>query len=658
MRSVHRTRPSLFVSTGKEVSMFAIRITAFTTMFAFTTHAAFAEGTEEVVVSASRVPIAADRAGSAVSVIDAETLEQRQASQVFDALRAVPGVEVSRTGTVGSLAQIRIRGAEAGHTLVLIDGVRVNDPAQSSEEFNFAHLMTGGIERVEVLRGPQSALWGADALAGVVNVITVRPAEGFDAHARAEYGSFDTKNIYARGSGGTADFGALAQAGWLDTSGVNIARTGHEDDGYRSVSFGAKAFANLTPNITVRASVNHIDARTDSEATDFFGTFSIPLDSGDFTDFTATYARASAEAAFGDVRLIAGASLVRTEAQNHTSAFGAPFDVAFNDRTEGGDTAFDLQLHVPWEGWGAEQRVSVLAETHRETFDMMRLDLPSANQSQYERRSAVAGEYWIGLTDVAISLGARHDWNDSFDDATTWRATVSWRAAKPWRVHASAGTGVKNPDFFELFGFFPAPAFVGNPNLTPEKSFGYDLGLEWRPRDDLLFDVTYFHADLEDEIFSDFSVFPNTARNATGESTRQGIEITAHAEIGHGVTLDAAYTWLDANEVNDATEIRRPNHIASASVNWRFADDRANVNLGVDYHGRQRDTAFLNGPPFSMPVTLDAYSLVRVAGSYDVTEQLTLFARVENAFDEKYEEVFGYRTRGFAVFAGIRANFD
>jgi vitamin B12 transporter len=153
-------------------------------------------------------------------------------------------------------------------------------------------------------------------------------------------------------------------------------------------------------------------------------------------------------------------------------------------------------------------------------------------------------------------------------------------------------------------------------------------------------------------------VFPNTARNASGESRRHGVEASAHADIGDGFTLDAAYTYLDAKESEDAAEIRRPHHIASASVNWRFADDRANLNLGFDYHGSQRDTAFLNVPPFSMPVTLGGYSLVRVAGSYDVTDNFTLFARVENAFDEHYEEVFGYRTRGFGVFAGIRARFD
>ncbi len=252
-----------------------------------------------------------------------------------------------------------------------------------------------------------------------------------------------------------------------------------------------------------------------------------------------------------------------------------------------------------------------------------------------------------------VSLGARHDWNEAFADTTTWRATVSGRLDPAWRLHASAGTGVKNPDFFELFGFFPAPSFVGNPDLKPEKSLGFDVGLEWRPANGVLIDATYFHADLQDEIFTDFSVFPNTARNASGQSQRQGLEIFGHADLGRGLALDLAYTYLDAKE-NGMDEIRRPHHIASANLDWRFGDDRALLDLGVDYHGRQSDTAFLNAPPFTMPVTLDGYTLVHITGSYEICPAVALTARIENALDQHYEEVFGFRTQGFGAFAGVR----
>lgn len=612
-----------------------------------------ADEAETVVVTASRVPIDADQSGSAVTVLMGDTLRARQIDQLYDALRDVPGVEVSRTGTVGSFAQIRIRGAEAGHELVLIDGVRVNDPAASGEGFNFANMLTAAIERVEVLRGPQSALWGADALAGVVNIVTVAPHEGFDARASAEYGSFDTKQVSALVNIGGEHYGAVFDGAWLDTSGTNIAHNGHEDDGHRNLSFGMRAKADVSETFHLSAALHHVDTRTDIEATDFLGTFSIPLDAGDFSKFAATYGRvqASADLFDGVLEAIAGASFTRTRVSDYTSPFGAPFDVAFNDRLRGGENRFDLQANIRWS---PDQRLTLLAETVRDTFDMVRLDLPSASQSQHETHSGVAGEYWIAINDaVFVSLGARHDWNEAFADSTTWRATISARLDPAWRLHASAGTGVKNPDFFELFGFFPAPAFEGNPNLKPEKSLGFDVGLEWRLAPGIVADVTYFHADLEDEIFTDFSVFPNTARNASGESRRQGVEISGHADLGDGLTLDAAYTYLDAKQ-NGEDEIRRPHHIASANLDWRFADDRALLNLGIDYHGSQPDTAFLNAPPFSMPVRLDAYTLVHVAASYEVSPGVELTARIENALDEKYEEVFGFRTQGFGAFAGVK----
>ena len=217
----------------------------------------------------------------------------------------------------------------------------------------------------------------------------------------------------------------------------------------------------------------------------------------------------------------------------------------------------------------------------------MRLDLPSADQNQHEVNSGVAGEYWIGLDDrYFVSLGARHDWNGRFADSTTWRATVSARATDTVRLHASAGTGVKNPDFYELFGFFPAPAFVGNPGLKPEKSFGWDAGIEWRPRDGVVIDATYFHADLEDEIFTDFSVFPNTARNASGQQRARRALKWRRAPIWAAVSLSTRRTPISTRKKATARQksagrITSPRRTSIGD----FADGRAHLNLGADYHG-------------------------------------------------------------------------
>jgi vitamin B12 transporter len=622
------------------------RSIAFLSVPAFLVSAAAAQPVETVVITASLTPIDIEQAGSAVSILSGDLLQQRQISTVFDALREVPGVAVSRTGTLGSLSQVRIRGGESNHTLVLIDGVEANDPASLSE-FNFANLLSPGIERIEVLRGPQSALWGADAVSGVVNVTTVAPRAGTYARAAAEGGSFDTRQVSLLGNAGTETMGAVVDAAYLKTAGINIARTGSEKDGYENLTLGARAFFQPVKDFVVSGAFRHINGNSD-----FDGGFPYPSDTDDYTHAAQTYGRVQGKGVLfgGALEAIAGYALTRTRTDNFSSG-------ALSDGIEGTKDRFDLQLNTNWPGMfsGAmlRQRVSVLGETAAETFEQRFVTFPLADQKQDLRESGLAAEYWVGFEErVFVSLGARHDWNQRFADATTWRATVSARLPNTAaRLHASAGTGVKNPDFYELYGFVPS-SFVGNPDLKPERSFGFDAGVEAHVFGDrLLVDATYFHADLEHEIFTDFAVFPSTARNAGGDSTRQGVELAARAELAEGLTLSGAYTFTESTEEGGVQELRRPRHVASVNLDYRFAGDRALLNLGADLHGAQRDTDF---GTFTQ-VTLPAYTLVRVAGSYELVKGWQLTARIENALDEDYEEVVGYRTRGFGIFAGLRA---
>ncbi len=609
---------------------------------------------EIVVVTASRVPIAADQSGSAITVIDGATLEAEQIPTIFDVLRQVPGVAVSRSGILGSFSEIRIRGAEANHALVLIDGVEANDPA-ASDEFNFAHLLSAGIERVEILRGPQSALWGADALAGVVNIITVAPRDGFYANARAEAGSFGTREVSGIVNAGTEDYGAVIDAAYLKSDGINIARTGSEKDGYENTSIDAHGFVNLTPNLVLSANVRHVNGNNN-----FDSGFPLPVDSADFTEAAQTYGRAQAKATLlgGALELILGANITQARSDDFASSTFDFSNVGQTDSIDGGKIRFDAQGNVFWSGeafgYALDQRVSVLAQTARETFKQREVFFPDANQNQHTTSQAVAAEYGLGVGDIAfLSLGLRDDRNDRFANSTTWRATISvpWRAIEA-RLHASAGTGVKNPDFFELFGFVPS-TFIGNPNLKPEKSLGFDAGVEkYFFGRALKLDVTYFSADLENEIFTDFSVFPNTARNSSGKSERNGVEAAAAADLGNGLTLNAAYTYTNST-ANGAEELRRPHNIASLDANYRFDDGHAFLNIGVDLHGTQKDTDFVKFET----VNLHSYTLVHLAGSYEISPGVTFTARIENALNQHYEEVFGYRAQGFGAFAGLSVKF-
>jgi vitamin B12 transporter len=220
------------------------------------------------------------------------------------------------------------------------------------------------------------------------------------------------------------------------------------------------------------------------------------------------------------------------------------------------------------------------------------------------------------------------------------------------RVHASYGEGITNPTFTELFGFFP-DSYIGNPDLKPEESQGWDVGVEQAMfAGRALLDVTWFDTTLDDEIVTVFlPTFDTTSENQTGESERRGLEVALDARFDERWSLRAAYTWLDATDPNGEEEVRRPRH--TGSVNGNFATGRWNVNLGALYNGAQEDSEFVNATPATR-VGLDGYTLVNLAISFDVTDNVQLFARGENLLDEDYAEIFSVRSPGIAGYLGAR----
>ncbi|MCI0732818.1 MAG: TonB-dependent receptor, partial [Methylococcaceae bacterium] len=238
-----------------------------------------------------------------------------------------------------------------------------------------------------------------------------------------------------------------------------------------------------------------------------------------------------------------------------------------------------------------------------------------------------------------------------FDDQTTYRTTFSYLLKETGsRLHASWGTGVKNPTLFELFGF--TSTFTGNPNLTPEKSQGWDLGLAQGFLDERInLDLTYFNNRI-DELITGAG---RTAINLSGENQIEGLEISVLAKVIEGLDFNGMYTWTSTQDANGDPLIRRPKHLASAFFNYGFEafGNSGNFNIGVIYNGKQTDFAF--DPFFNRsPVTLDDYTLLNIALSYRIFEDLELFARVRNALDENYQEVFSFGSPGVAAYGGIR----
>jgi len=602
---------------------------------------------EELIITGAREPIARADLGSAVSVLSAEQILARQVPVLSQILRDLPGLAVSRTGPIGSQTQVRIRGAEGNQTLVLIDGIEATDPV-SSFEMDFGTLLTTGVERVEVIRGPQSALYGSEAIGGVINIITRRPKSGFEVEALGEGGSFGTARFGATVSGGTDRYGGTVSVGYLDTDGVSASPTDPEDDGYENLTLSGKAVAQPLDSLELGVIGRYVGADSEFDNQDF--TTGLVVDADRQREFSAFYGRA-----YANLELFDGAWLHRFSAELTDTESDTFTDGTFDNSFQGQRKKLEYQSTV--EAYGQ----ALTAALEHEDLDFKAVGaVPTdpINQSRDDDQTSIIGELRLApFESLFLTVGVRHDANDIFADETTWRAAAAYELTETTRLHASYGTGVSDPTFFDRFGFFP-DQFVGNPALTPEQAEGWDAGVAqrfWDGRVEL--DATFFYATLEDEIVSAFDpvTFLSTVENQAGESERKGVELTLHAEPLDGLSLDGAYTYLDAEEPDGSKEIRRAEHIASLTATYRLPEDRADISLDFDYNGKQDDLDFSTFP--ATRVTLDEFLLVTLAARYRLFSGVEAFARIENLLDEDYRNVFGFNTPGIGAFAGLRVRY-
>ena len=595
---------------------------------------------ETITVSAR--PIALEEAGASVTVIDREALEASKALLLHDLLRAQPSLAVSQNGSLGGKTQLRLRGAEANHLLVVIDGMEANNPAEASE-VDLAQWLTVDMERVEIVRGAQSALWGSDALAGVMHIITRPEGDQTGLRLFAEGGDFQTGRGHASWRFASPRARGKFSLGGAKTDGVNIAREGEEEDGYRNLTLSASGSLAVNDRLELGYTLREVAVTTEFDAGD------PPMDACNETDADYRYAGLSLRHDMG-ARLSHALNLGRTDAELATKddgCMGQP-DV------QAGDKAmvryqFDFLL-------GQGQGLSLLAEHEEERFRQRGLASPfgDPNQDQGLRATSLAVEYRLDLPRVNLALGARRDKHSDFADASSGRASVNWRLAEGARLFASAGTGAKNPTFTERFGFFTN--FIGNPDLEPEESLAYEVGLSQSfAAGKGLASLALFHTDLENEINGFvFTSAGATAENATGGSDRRGAEVQVSYSLSERLRLAAHYAYLDATEKQasgrEEDEIRRPRHSGSLALSYRAA--RGGFTLAATHTGRQDDDDFSSFP--SRPVVLDAFTLLRFSAQVQLDRRAQLSLRLENLLDEDYEQVFGYASPGFAAYLGLQ----
>ncbi|MGD9915510.1 MAG: TonB-dependent receptor plug domain-containing protein [Rhizobiaceae bacterium] len=612
---------------------------------------------EPILVTDGRTPVEQRKSGRAFTVITGEQLEANQVRYVADALRTVPGFSVSRGGSYGGPTQIRVRGAEGNHLLVMIDGVEVSET--STGEYDFGGLIVDDVDRIEVLRGPQSAFWGSNALAGVVNIITKRgERNGFTASARTEGGTDGTflGGVTLRGGGENYDL-ALSGA-FRRTDGFNVSDFGTEKDGDRNGTLNGKVTVDLTPDLSVDGTLRYVNRRSDTDPQDFnFGspTYGRIIDGVENTATRELFGSVGATLTSFDGLLTQSARFSGSDTLRNNHELGAGDSWSKGKRLTG-----SYQATLEFDAENVRTRITGGYEWEQETFR------PSHLTSTFERTThAFIGEYRGEFFDqFFVNAAVRHDMNDRFADATTYSLSAAWQIPDTGtRLHASLGTGVTNPTFFEQFGFVPA-SFAGNANLIPEKSFGWDAGIEQSFFDGVLVaDVTYFEQNLTNEIATVFGgapLFLSTPINHSGVSQRRGVEVSAALNLTSGFSATASYTYTHATEQTLAggprlDEVRRPRHAGSLGLAYSFLEDRARVFTDIVFNGDMLDNAFVPGLPAR--VTLPAYTVVNVGGSYKFNEHFEAFARVENLFDERYEEVFSYNTPGRTAFLGVKGSF-
>ena len=606
---------------------------------------------ENILVSASLLPITSKRSANAITIIGSDQIKNRAVVSVSDLLRDVAGLAVSRSGVQGSQTQIRVRGGEANHLLVLIDGVEVNNPSQN-DEFNWGNLVASDIERIEVIRGPQSSMLGSDAMAGVVNIITRSADQPLSTNIFSEIGSFNTQNNGISIGLKDGAFDMRLGISDLQTDGDNISRSGSEKDGYENTNLNLKSGWRVSNQLNLTLAARQSDGINEFDADINFD--SLIDDQDDLSKFLSSTKRLKADYSSLDGHWQHQLSIARSTNENAEFNGNIPGTATYSNK--------DQQRLVSSFLWGElNHRLSFLVEREEEKFqqrgvinDYGIFGIYDPNQKRSRDTDSMALEYRADISDkLTVAASTRYDDNSEFNTGNTSRIEAIYQINDSLRMRSAYGTAIKNPTFTERFGFYTN--FIGNPSLEPEQSSNWELGIDQQflgGHSSISF--TLFNSELENEIdgnFVDPVTFRYTSVNRAGLSKRQGMELITLNQFNDAVSLNFSYTYTDAVESdgNDryVDEVRRPRHTGSLNLSWQVKDT-LHINTNAQYNGSQIDVVY------PANVKLADYTLINLSANYKATQNLDIYIRFDNLFDESYEEVFSYQTLGFSANVGIR----
>lgn len=610
-------------------------------MPAFAQDQAPATGEDDVVVSASRVPLTAREIGSAVTVITAEDLQREQIFFAKDILQDIAGVQIS-SDRPGDLTSVSIRGSDNDQVLYLIDGIELGDPSSTSTQYQTDHLTTADISRIEVLRGNQSSLYGSDAIGGVVNIITKRAKDdGFLFNAQGEYGSYETRSGAASviGKKGALDF-RLTASGYKH-NGPSLADpatgTSVEEDEYWRYGFSGRAGLAATSNIDLQLIGFWQNSHSDLDGTN--------ADSTDTVRKKEWAYAGQASYRSDDSALRATATASRYVAQRRY--FGR-FNRADGDVYEG--TKDVLAANVSYDKGGIFG--IAIGGNYEEEYTDQLTSFSGVFDAKITTKSAFAELALRPARGLTITGAARVDDNSRFGSFDTYRVTGAYViedaiAGGDLKLRASYGSGAKAPGLYQLFD----PSY-GNPNLKVETSEGGDVGIDFNFGSKFSAQFSYFFAKTRNEIVFDGARPPFGGYAQFGKTRKSGVEIAVDVRPTDWLTIRQSYTYLEAEQdprENDRwVDLGRPKHSGSTSITLTPIE-RLSIGARARYRDRNASSSF-------SPATR-GYEVVDLLASYGITDNVEVYGRVTNLFDKQYQMSWGKNALGQSAYGGVRLKF-
>ena len=604
-----------------------------------------------VVVTATRTETPENEIGSAMTVITAKDIADKNINNVADALRTVPGLDVVRSGGAGQQTSVFMRGANSNHTLVLVDGVEMNDPSSPTGAFDFAFLQTDNIERIEVVRGAASAAYGSDAIGGVINVITKKGTGKTKLTAVAEGGSYGTWKTGGNISGGTDRVNYSFDVSRLETSGFSAADKNLGNvlpNGYRNTNLsgrtGFKVNEALDLGVTLRygEGKSFLDNGGGKGADD-------PNSYGRFNElFTRGFGHLKLFEGFWEQTV--GVAYSRTD-RNNVNAIDPLNNFSSAATNLGEKVKLDYQniFHVHKSNTvmlGIEEEADSLS-SFASAYSPDPIYGYSSSASIPIKTMNTLGYYLqdqIKLFDRSFTtLGVRYDDNNRFGGHETWRANELYTIKETGtRLKGSYGTGFKAPTLNQLYDTIYN---TGNINLKPETSRGWDVGVEQDVfKKFSTVGISYFENAFSNLIQADAATYVN--QNVSKAKTN-GIETFMEMRPLTDLTLRSTYTYQDAKDLDTGNQLlRRPRNKASFDTDYRFLE-KAHVHVNVLMVGQKADYAS----------TVAGYVMLNLSGSYDIHKYVQVFGRIDNVLNKQYEEVYGYGTSSVAGYGGVKLSY-